>query len=117
MAKINNLRIEFLFNSSMSFLATSRYNDKVIGGGENMIDLKAIRTDKNMTQQRLADEIHCARTVIANIETGLAQPSIPTAKALGKALGFNWWQFFEDGGDLNGANSLHGARGCKTPQN
>jgi transcriptional regulator with XRE-family HTH domain len=82
-----------------------------------MVDLKARRTAKGMTQQQLADEIHCVRTVIANIETGLAQPSIPTAKAIGQALGFNWWQFFEDGGDLDGADSLHGAGGCETSQN
>ena len=82
-----------------------------------MVDLKAIRTKKGMTQQQLADEIHCVRTVIANIETGLAQPSIPTAKAIGQALGFNWWLFFEDGGEACGANSLHGAGGGETSQN
>ena len=82
-----------------------------------MVDLKALRAAKGMTQQQLADEIHCVRTVIANIETGLAQPSIPTAKAIGQALGFSWWQFFEDGGDLDGADSVHGTGGCETPQN
>lgn len=82
-----------------------------------MIDLKTIRTNKNMTQQRLADEIHCARTVIANIETGLAQPSIPTAKALGKTLGFNWWEFFEEEGESDGADSVHGPGGCEASKN
>lgn len=82
-----------------------------------MVDLKVLRAEKGMTQQQLADEIHCVRTVIANIETGLAQPSIPTAKAIGHALGFNWWQFFEEEGDHNGADSVHGARGCETPKN
>lgn len=82
-----------------------------------MIDLKAIRAEKNMTQQQLADEIHCARTVIANIETGLALPSIPTAKSLGKALNFNWWEFFEDGGESDGADSVHGPGGCEASKN
>jgi DNA-binding XRE family transcriptional regulator len=77
-----------------------------------MIDLKARRTEMRMTQQQLADEIHCVRTVIANIETGLAQPSIPTAKAIGQALGFNWWEFFEEEGDHDGTDSVHGAGGC-----
>lgn len=82
-----------------------------------MIDLKARRAAKGMTQQQLADEIHCVRTVIANIETGLAQPSIPTAKAIGSALGFDWWQFFEDGGDADGADIVHGPGGCQAPKN
>ena len=71
-----------------------------------MINLKEKRLESNMTQQQLADEIHCARTVIANIESGLTLPSIPNAKALGNTLGFDWWEFFEDGRDVNG-NSLH----------
>lgn len=73
-----------------------------------MLNLKNLRTEKGMTQSQLADEIKCARTVIANIEGGTAQPSIATAKALGKALGVNWWEFFEEGDDPD-ANSLHGS--------
>ena len=73
-----------------------------------MLDLKKIRTERNLTQQALADQIHCARTVIANIEIGLARPSVETAKALGSALGVNWWEFFEEGGDDRG-HALHGS--------
>lgn len=80
-----------------------------------MIDLKKIRTERNLTQQQLADEIHCARTVIANIETGLSQPSIATAKSLGKALNINWWEFFEE--EDNGANTLHSTGNCKAFEN
>lgn len=82
-----------------------------------MVDLKALRTGKGMTQQQLAEEIHCVRTVIANIESGLAQPSIPTAKAIGQALGFNWWQFFEDGGEDCGSDSVHCSGSGKTSEN
>lgn len=82
-----------------------------------MIDLRALRNEKGLTQQQLADEIHCARTVIANIETGLAQPSIATAKAIGSALEFDWWQFFEEGGNTDGADPVHSTGGCETPKN
>jgi DNA-binding XRE family transcriptional regulator len=82
-----------------------------------MIDLKAKRAEKGMTQQQLADEIHCVRTVIANIESGLTQPSIPTAKALGKALGFEWWKFYDDGGESDGADSVHGPGSGQASEN
>lgn len=59
-----------------------------------MIDLKAFRIEKGMTQEQLAAEIKIARTVITNIENGVALPSIATAKALGQVLGFEWWRFF-----------------------
>lgn len=59
-----------------------------------MIDLKAIRVEKGMTQAQLAAEAKTTRTVITNIENGVAKPSIPTAKALGKILNIEWWKFF-----------------------
>ena len=62
-----------------------------------MIDIKAIRKQKNMTQQQLADEAHCVRTAIANIECGISQPSVALAKAIAKPLGVDWRKFFEDG--------------------
>lgn len=81
-----------------------------------MIDLKTKRTEKGLTQQQLADQIHCVRTVIANIECGIAQPSIETAKAIGRALEFDWWEFFEEGGD-DGGNALHSSRSGKNLKN
>ena len=81
-----------------------------------MPDLKTLRTEKGLTQLQLAEKIKCARTVIANIECGIAQPSIATAKALGEALGVNWWEFFEEGSDSDG-NSLHGAGSSQAPKN
>lgn len=59
-----------------------------------MIDLKSLRVEKGMTQAELAAEVKTTRTVITNIENGVAKPSIPTAKALGKILNFEWWKFF-----------------------
>lgn len=72
-----------------------------------MLNLKELRTEKNLTQQELAEQIHCVRTVIANIERGTAQPSIATAKALGEVLGVNWWEFFEEGSENDGADPVH----------
>lgn len=60
-----------------------------------MIDLRKLRVEKGMTQEQLAAEIKTTRTVITNIENGIALPSIQTAKALGEVLGFEWWKFFE----------------------
>ena len=64
--------------------------------GDKMIDIKAIRKQKNMTQQQLADKAHCVRTAIANIECGISRPSVALAKAIAKPLGIEWWRFFED---------------------
>jgi transcriptional regulator with XRE-family HTH domain len=82
-----------------------------------MLDLKALRIEKGMTQLQLAEEIRCARTVIANIECGTAQPSIATAKALGEALGVNWWEFFEEEGEPVGTNSIHRSGSSQASQN
>lgn len=61
-----------------------------------MVDLKALRQAKGLTQEQLAVEAHVGRTAITNIESGLAKPSVATAQALGSVLGFEWWKFFED---------------------
>jgi transcriptional regulator with XRE-family HTH domain len=81
-----------------------------------MLDLKSVRTERGFTQQQLADQIFCARTAIANIECGITRPSVAMAQALGKALGVNWWEFFE-GGEDNGSNSVHGSGSGKTSEN
>lgn len=44
-----------------------------------MIELKEARIKAGLTQQQLADECQIARSVIANIETGRAEPSKDTA--------------------------------------
>ena len=63
-----------------------------------MVNLKALRTAKDMTQEQLATAANVARTVITNIESGIAKPSVSTAKALGSVLDVEWWKFFEDEG-------------------
>ena len=81
-----------------------------------MIDIKAIRKQKNMTQQQLADEAHCVRTAIANIECGISQPSVALAKAIAKPLGVDWWKFFEED-DASGTDSLYSSGDCQATEN
>ena len=61
-----------------------------------MIDLKEVRTSKNMSQEELANQCGVIRQTISNIECGLTKPSVELAKKIGKALDFNWIYFFEE---------------------
>ena len=54
-----------------------------------------LRKQANLTQQKLADEIGVTRQWISAIENGDCEPSVTTAKSLGKLLNFPWTQFFE----------------------
>lgn len=63
------------------------------------MDLKLIREEKNITQQQLADEIGKDRSLIAKIENGVTLPSVETAKAIGRALKFDWTNFFSEVGE------------------
>ena len=59
------------------------------------MDLAAIRDNRNVTQQELADNVGVTRQMISAIENG-ESPSVKTAKAIAKFLGFNWHEFFPD---------------------
>lgn len=59
--------------------------------------LKEIRGDKS--QQAVADEIGIAQSTYASIEVGSRKPSVPMAKRIAAALGFDWTRFYEDGQD------------------
>ena len=60
------------------------------------MDLKKIRTAKEMTQAELGNICNCDRTMIGKIEKGVVKPSVRLAKAIGAALGFDWTLFYED---------------------
>ena len=47
-----------------------------------------LRKQANLTQQKLADEIGVTRQLISAIENGDCEPSVTTAKSLGKLLNF-----------------------------
>lgn len=51
--------------------------------GENV---KALRTDRGLTQKELATKVNVAESMICRIERGGIQPSISLAKALAGAL-------------------------------
>lgn len=61
--------------------------------------LKEIRGDKS--QQSVADEIGIAQSTYASIEVGSRKPSVPMAKRIAAALGFNWTRFYDN--DQDGA--------------
>lgn len=48
------------------------------------------------TQQEVANAIGIAQSTYAAIETGARNPSVPMAKRIAKAMGFEWTRFFED---------------------
>lgn len=54
-----------------------------------------IRKKENLTQQNIADEVGVTRQMISAIENGDADPSVTTARALGKMLNFSWTRFFD----------------------
>lgn len=58
--------------------------------------LKEKRISKKLTQKELATLCGVKRTTITEIENGNSRPSIDTAKAIAKVLGFNWTKFFDD---------------------
>ena len=59
--------------------------------------LKAIRRDRQLTQNQVAHLSHVAQSTYANIEAGRKRPSIETARSIASALDFTWTRFFENG--------------------
>lgn len=58
--------------------------------------LRQIRLLKNMTESKVAAAAGIAQPFYHNIEVGRKNPSIRTAKAIAKVLGFDWTLFFPD---------------------
>ena len=69
-----------------------------------MIDLKERREAAGITQERLSQESGVKRSTIAMIENGTNTPSVTNAKKLANVLGFNWFEFYEDGGEEDAAD-------------
>lgn len=61
-----------------------------------MVDLAKARKEKGLTQEQLGDIVGVVRTTISNIEHGIMQPSVQTAKIIANALGFHWTEFYTD---------------------
>ncbi len=62
-----------------------------------MLNLKEIRTKKNMTQVELSEASGVAQTTISEIERGaIVDPGIETVKKLAKALNIKIEKLIED---------------------
>lgn len=61
-----------------------------------MVDIKQLRKAKGLTQSELGEKIGVVTQSICSYEKGVVEPSVQVAKALGKELGFNWWELYED---------------------
>ena len=48
------------------------------------------------TQEEVARAAQVSQPSYANIEAGRRMPSVPTAKRIAAALGFDWKKFYED---------------------
>lgn len=58
--------------------------------------LRTIRKMKGMSEKAVATAAGIAQPVYHRIEVGQANPSVQTAKKLGKVLGVDWTLFFPD---------------------
>lgn len=59
--------------------------------------LRTIRRMKGLSEKAVADAAGIAQPFYHRIETGQNNPSVRTAKALGRILGFDWTLFYETG--------------------
>ncbi len=58
--------------------------------------LIAIRESKGLSQKCVSEQVGVAQPSYCTIEKGRRAPSVSTAKAIAKVLGFDWTQFYED---------------------
>ena len=58
--------------------------------------LRSIRRMKGLSEKKVAQAVGIAQPVYHRYETGECNPSVPTAKAIGRVLGFDWTLFFPD---------------------
>lgn len=61
-----------------------------------MVNLKKLREDAGISQNKLAKMCGKVRQTIGAIETGQNKPSVPLAKKLGEIFGIDWTDFFAD---------------------
>ena len=53
--------------------------------------LKAIRKERNITQEQLAQEVNVSRTTISRWEKGIMMPDLDTIRHLSKVLNYNFF--------------------------
>ncbi|UAT29969.1 helix-turn-helix transcriptional regulator [Bacillus badius] len=58
--------------------------------------LKELRLQKKLTHSEVAQKANIERSYYTMIEQGNRNPSVTVAKAIAKAIGFDWTIFFEN---------------------
>lgn len=57
--------------------------------------LKEMRLQRGLTQNFVAEKSNIERSYYTMIESGVRNPSVIVAKAIGKTVGFDWTIFFD----------------------
>lgn len=60
--------------------------------------LITIREEKKISQKYVSEQVGIAQPSYFNIEAGKRRPSVPVAKKIAAALGFDWTRFYEEDG-------------------
>ena len=76
---------------------------KQINGGDARQWLIEIRG--SLSQASVAEKCGITQQYYSRIELGTRTPAVPQAKAIAKALGFNWQRFYLEPGDKQGTST------------
>ena len=60
-----------------------------------------IRKERGQSQYAAAADAGVAQSTYASFETGARNPSVPMAKKIAEALGFDWTKFYESDEDAS----------------
>lgn len=66
--------------------------------------IKDFRNDKNFSQLEVAELVGISQSHYCEIENRTATPSVAVAKAIARALDFDWTRFYEDSDEKKKAN-------------
>jgi transcriptional regulator with XRE-family HTH domain len=58
--------------------------------------LREARRNKGLSQKEIAKQAGISQQGYSFIESGTRTPSVPTAKRIASALGFDWQRFYEE---------------------
>lgn len=61
-----------------------------------MEKLRKIRENAGLTQKQLASLVGIGKSRYGHYEIGKRKLPVEIAKDIGKALGINWWELYED---------------------
>lgn len=75
-----------------------------IGGVILIKQIKDCRNEKKFSQLEVAEMVGISQSHYCEIENGTATPSVAVAKAIAKALDFDWTRFYEDSDEQEKTN-------------